>query len=121
MLVIRLRRTGQVNQATFDVVVAEKTSAVKGKFLELVGAYSPVIKGKPFSFKKDRIEYWISKGAHPSDTMAALLKKAGMSGMEKFMELRNKKKNKKGEQPAAAPVAAPAAKKEEAASEKAAE
>lgn len=109
MLVIRLRRTGRINQAAYDVVVAEKANAVKGKFLEKVGAYNPSVSPKKFAYDLDRIKHWISSGAQPSDTLASLLKAKGVEGMEKFMEKRNKKrKNKKAAAEEPAPAAVPA-------------
>ncbi len=90
MQVIRLSRIGKQNQVAFRIVLAEKTDAVKGANQEILGFYN-VAEGKKISFDKDRIEYWISKGAKPSDSVASLLKLNGVPGMEKFMELRNKK------------------------------
>ncbi len=95
MLRIRLSRTGKKSQPSFRIVVAEHTNAVKGKYMELLGHYVPSVNPKIFEFKKERIEYWISKGAKPSDTVASLLKNAGMKGMEKFISERNKKRKKK--------------------------
>ena len=92
MLVIRLRRTGRKKQATYNVVVAEKARAVKGKFLESLGSYNPTENPKVFTYDKDRILHWISVGAIPSDTVAALLKNDGVPGMEKYIAPRNKKR-----------------------------
>lgn len=103
MLVIRLTRKGKQNLAAYRIVLAEKSEAVKGAYIELLGYYNPS-EAKKIEFKQDRIEHWISKGAQPSDTVAGLLKLNGMSGMEKFMEPRNKKRKSKN-----APEAAPAA------------
>lgn len=105
MQVIRLSRIGKQNQVAFRIVLAEKTDAVKGANQEILGFYN-VAEGKKISFDKDRIEYWISKGAKPSDSVASLLKLNGVPGMEKFMELRNKKHVSKS---APAPEKAPAA------------
>lgn len=99
MLRIRLTRTGKKGQPSFRVVVAEKSKAVKRKYLELLGHYLPATNPKKVELNKERIEYWISKGAQPTDTVAALLKNNGFEGMDKFMEPRNKQKKKKGEQP----------------------
>jgi len=72
MLVIRLFRTGKINQPSYNVVVTDKTKPTKaGRFLEIVGTYNPLSKNK--NFKKDRIKYWISVGAQPSDTVHNLL------------------------------------------------
>ena len=94
------------------MILQEHTSAVKGKFIEELGSYRPVAKDKPFSFNTERVAYWLSKGAQPSDTVAVLLKKQGLKGMEKYIALRNlSRKSKKAVE--ATPVApAPAAKAE---------
>ncbi|KKQ72186.1 MAG: 30S ribosomal protein S16, small subunit ribosomal protein S16 [Candidatus Peregrinibacteria bacterium GW2011_GWC2_39_14] len=111
MLTIRLTRIGKSAQPSFKLILQEKTSSPKGKALEIIGSYNP--KSKEISFKKDRIEYWISKGAQPSSTVAVLLKRNGMTGMEKYTKIElHQRKKKKGEEAAApaAPVApAPAA------------
>lgn len=109
MLKIRLTRTGKTSQESFRIVVAEKSRAVKGKFLELIGYYVPTKKPKVFEVKKDRIEYWMSKGAQPSSTVASLLKANGFANMESFIATRSKKTSKK-EAKAGAAGAAPAAK-----------
>lgn len=110
MQVIRLTRIGKQNQAAFRIVLAEKSDAVKGQAQENLGFYNPA-EGKKIEFNKERIEFWISKGAQPSDTVASLLKTNGMAGMEKYIAPRNKKtrsKNAPAEEPKAqAPVAAP--------------
>ncbi|MFA6024003.1 MAG: 30S ribosomal protein S16 [Candidatus Gracilibacteria bacterium] len=109
MQVIRLTRIGKQNQAAFRIVLAEKSNAVKGLNQEILGFYNPA-EGKKIEFNKERIEFWISKGAQPSDSVASLLKTNGMSGMEKFMELRNKKhRSKSAPAEVAAPKAAPEA------------
>lgn len=96
---------------TYRIVVAEKARPVKGKFLEIVGHYLPAQKPKVFEHNAERIEEWVKKGAIPSNTVARLLKKAGMKNMDKFMDTYTKKRPK-GEEPpapAAAPAPAPAA------------
>ncbi|MBP7671078.1 30S ribosomal protein S16 [Candidatus Gracilibacteria bacterium] len=121
MLKIRLSRTGKKSQASYRLLLQEHTSAVKGKFLEVLGHYTPTTKEKVFVFDADRVKYWLSVGAQPSDSVAALLKRNGVEGMEKFMEPRNKKRKSKkapAEEPTPAPVAAaPAAEEEKPAEE----
>jgi len=73
-----------------------------------MGHYIPTRNPKVLQFDEKKIREWIAKGAKPTDTMAALLKNAGVSGMEKYMEPRNKKKKSKN---APAEEAAPAAPK----------
>lgn len=111
MLVIRLRRTGRKKQATYNVVVAEKARAVKGKFLENLGSYNPTVNPKEFTYNIERIQHWIANGAKPSDTVASLLKNDGVAGMEKFIEPKDKqrKKKKEVEEAPAAEAAAPEA------------
>ncbi|MBT6068611.1 30S ribosomal protein S16 [Candidatus Peregrinibacteria bacterium] len=99
MLVIRLRRTGRKKQATYNVVVAEKANAVKGKFIENLGSYNPTVNPKELTYDLDRIKHWVSNGAQPSDTVASLLKRDGVDGMEKFIDGRGKKRKKKKEVP----------------------
>jgi len=106
-----LQRTGKVGQPSFRVVLQEHTDAVKGKSQEVLGTYRPAEKDKPFSVELDRVNFWLSKGVQVSDSLAVLLKKKGVQGMEKFIEPRNKQTKKKGEE-AAAPVAASAPKVE---------
>jgi len=71
MLVIRLQRVGKKNQPSFRVVLAEKTAPVKGKFIEILGNYNPRLKTK--ALEKERILYWLSKGAQASPTVHNLL------------------------------------------------
>lgn len=68
---IRLQRIGKRGQAYFRVVILEHTTRPKGKYLELLGTYNP--HQKEFKIKKDRIEYWISKGAQVSPTVNNLM------------------------------------------------
>jgi small subunit ribosomal protein S16 len=72
---IRLRREGALNRPYYKVVVADKRSPRDGKFIEMIGTYDPKKPGHNSTLKLDRAEYWISKGAQPSDTVRSLLKK----------------------------------------------
>lgn len=114
MLRIRLSRTGKNSQPGYRVVAIEKTRAAKGECVENLGFYLPARKPEILELKKERIEYWLSKGAQPTDTVAVLLKNAGFAKMESFIEPRDKqRKKKKGGEAAAegapAAQAAPAA------------
>lgn len=108
MLMIRLSRTGKNNFPYYSIFVTEKTNPSNdGNFLEKVGTYSPT--KETFTFDKERIQYWISKGAQVSETLARLLNKQGVAGMDRFVDLK-KKFNKKSDKVAeAAPAEAPAA------------
>ena len=72
---IRLRREGAKNRPYYKVVVADSRSPRDGKFIEVIGMYDPKKTGHNSSLKLDRAEYWISKGAQPSDTVRSLIKK----------------------------------------------
>ncbi len=76
MLMIRLARVGARKQPHYRVVVIEKDRARNGRSVEVVGTYNPRTDPATVLLKQDRIAYWMSKGAQPSDTMAKLLKKA---------------------------------------------
>ena len=77
MLRIRLRRVGGKKQPSYRMVVAESTSPRDGKFVEIVGFYNPRTEPETITVKEDRVLYWLSVGAQPSDSLARLLKKAG--------------------------------------------
>jgi small subunit ribosomal protein S16 len=72
---IRLRREGAKNRPYYKVVVADSRSPRDGKFIEIIGTYDPKIPGHNSSLNVERAEYWISKGAQPSDTVRSLIKK----------------------------------------------
>ncbi len=65
---IRLRREGAKNRPYYKVVVADSRSPRDGKFIEIIGTYDPKISGHNSSLNVERAEYWIGKGAQPSDT-----------------------------------------------------
>jgi len=118
VLVIRLSRSGRKNQAAYRVVVAEHSAPVKSRYVEILGSYIPY-EGKKLMVEKDRVKHWLSKGARPSETVASLLAKHGMDGMEPFFRARNKKRAEKNPDPekAAPAVVADAAPAEEAPAE----
>lgn len=90
MLRIRLSRVGKKNKAQFRVTVAEARRAPTGRFIEILGHYDPHTKERVFN--KERIEYWISKGAKPSATMNNFLVDAGIIKGEKVTSWKPKKK-----------------------------
>jgi small subunit ribosomal protein S16 len=72
---IRLRREGAKNRPYYKVVVTDSRSPRDGKFIEIIGTYDPKETGHNSTLKVDRAEYWIARGAQPSDTVRSLLKK----------------------------------------------
>jgi len=80
-LSIRLSRIGAIHKPIYHVVVAEARSRRDGRAVEMLGTYSPRSKAADsLTLKVDRAEYWISKGAKPSDTVNSLIKKARKAG-----------------------------------------
>lgn len=71
-----MKRVGAKNTPVFRIVVADSRSPRDGKFIEEIGTYQPLQKGDNFKLDLDRANYWVSKGAQPSDTVASFLKKA---------------------------------------------
>lgn len=76
MLMVRLARIGAPKKPYYRVVVIEKERARNGRALEVVGLYNPRTSPATVDFKRDRIDYWVSKGAQLSDTVKRLLSKA---------------------------------------------
>ncbi len=73
---IRLSRRGAPKKPIYRIVVIEKEKATDGPAVEVVGLYNPRSNPATIDIKKDRVEYWISKGAKMSDTVARLYAKA---------------------------------------------
>ena len=83
MLKIRLQRVGRINSPSYRVIVAEHARGPKtGNVVEVVGTYDPTTKVR--ALKADRIKYWISVGAQPSDTMHNMLISAGITTGKKI-------------------------------------
>ena len=73
MLMIRLARTGARKQPHYRVVVIEKERARNGRPVEVVGTYNPRTSPATVELKRDRVEYWISKGAKMSDRVSKIV------------------------------------------------
>ncbi len=74
MLAISLMRMGATKRPFYRVVVKEKRSKRDGKYLENLGTYNPMTNPSEVILKHDRIQYWISVGAQPTETVASLIK-----------------------------------------------
>ncbi|HYK11708.1 MAG TPA: 30S ribosomal protein S16 [Gemmatimonadales bacterium] len=77
---IRLRRMGRKGQAHFRIVVADQESPRDGRFVATLGHYNPKTKPATLQVDAERANYWLGKGATPTDTVRSLLKKAGVFG-----------------------------------------
>ena len=78
MVSIRLARGGSKKRPFYHVVVSDSRSPRDGRYIERVGFYNPQARGQeqPLQIDDSRIEYWMSKGAQPSERVANLMKGA---------------------------------------------
>lgn len=77
MLRIRLRRVGRKHDPSYQLIVAEKGRGPQtGDYVEKVGTYDA--RSDEYELEDERISYWISEGAQPTDTVHNLLAKAGI-------------------------------------------
>ena len=63
----------------YRLTVAENSMPTDGKFVEIVGSYNPTALNQPLVVQKERVEYWLSKGAKPTNAVAKLLNKRGFN------------------------------------------
>jgi small subunit ribosomal protein S16 len=73
MLAISLMRMGAKKQPVYRVVVKEARSKRDGAYLENVGTYDPTRNPAAVNLNIERVDYWISKGAQPTDTVRRLI------------------------------------------------
>ncbi len=74
MLAIRLMRVGAKKKPSYRIVVKEKQSKRDGAYLENVGIYNPTRNPTEVRLNMERVQYWIGKGAQPTDTVRQLIK-----------------------------------------------
>lgn len=72
---IRLARRGARKQPHYRIVVIEKERATNGRPVEVVGTYNPRTNPASVDFKRERVDYWVSKGAQMSDRVGKLYSK----------------------------------------------
>ena len=78
---IRLARGGAKKRPHYRLVIADVRAPRDGDFIEKIGTYDPLLKKeneKRFTFKLERVQYWLSQGAKPTDIVAKFLKAAGV-------------------------------------------
>lgn len=75
MLRIRLTRTGAKKDPHYRVVVAEKESPRDGRFVEIVGHYSPAQEPAQLHLDLERVDYWLQQGAQPTQTVQTLVRR----------------------------------------------
>lgn len=77
MLAIRLMRMGAKKRPSYRVVVKEKLSKRDGAYLENLGTYNPIGKeGAEINLNAERVQYWLSRGAQPTETVRRLIKQS---------------------------------------------
>jgi small subunit ribosomal protein S16 len=94
MVKIRLTRIGRRKIPVYRIVVIDSKKARDGEYIESVGHYDPRTKG--VKIDRDRIEYWISKGAQPTVRVAKIIAKDKGNEMEKEKEQDQDKEKDKG-------------------------
>ena len=87
---IRLTRTGRKLDPSYRVVVTDSRSPRDGRFIEQVGFFDPNMEKDGVRLNEERILYWLSQGAKPSDTIRSLLSKQGI--WKKFTDTKVSKK-----------------------------
>lgn len=78
MVVLRLSRVGKKSHPTFRIIASDKQKDTVGSYLELLGSYDPHATPTRIEVKADRVKYWLSVGAQPSDTVHNLLVEKGV-------------------------------------------
>lgn len=71
---IRLSRRGKRHEPFYHIVVADERKPRNGSFIEVVGTYNPKLQERRVVGKKERIEYWLGKGAVPTETVSQLIR-----------------------------------------------
>ncbi len=75
---IRLKRIGAKKDPAYRIVVADSRSPRDGRFVEEIGYYQPARRPEVLKIDEEKALLWLARGAQPSDTVKALLKKAGI-------------------------------------------
>ena len=77
MVKIRLRRMGAKKNPFYRIVVADSRYPRDGRFIKEIGTYNPLTNPVEVTVDTDRVQAWMKTGAQPTETVKALLKKAG--------------------------------------------
>jgi small subunit ribosomal protein S16 len=75
LVTIRLARIGSKKRPYYRIVVIDKRRARNGRFLEILGQYNPIANPTQIEINPERVQYWLSKGAEPSETVRSILRK----------------------------------------------
>ena len=72
---IRLRRAGSNNRPFYRIVVTDRRSPIKGRYIESIGWYDPKHDGRNFELNRDRVQYWTQCGAQITHTVQSIIRK----------------------------------------------
>lgn len=75
---MRLKRMGQKKLPFYRIVVADARSPRDGRFIEEIGTYNPNVEPSEIKFNEEATKKWLVNGAQPTETVAKLLKVAGI-------------------------------------------
>lgn len=93
MLKIKLSRAGRKNKPIFRIILQEDYKDPKSNYIEKLGFVDRI--NKKFEIKKQRVLYWLEKGAQPTDVVKNLLIKSGIIKGEKIDVSKSARKRKK--------------------------
>lgn len=96
---LRLQRGGRTNRAHFRLVAIDARTRRDGRSIEVLGHYDPVKSKDNFVCDQDRVRYWLSVGAIPSETVAQFLKKQGIELPARTKKKKKRKKTAKASSP----------------------
>ncbi|MGD1992091.1 MAG: 30S ribosomal protein S16 [Anaerolineae bacterium] len=77
MVKIRLRRVGARKQPSYRIVVTDSRSPRDGRFIEAIGFYNPRTEPETVEYQEDRMLYWLSVGAQPTEAVARMVESRG--------------------------------------------
>ncbi len=108
MVRLRMKRTGRTNRPFYRISAIDQRTRRDGKVIEALGWYDPIAKdpAKQIEINLDRVKYWLSVGAQPSDTVQDFLAKRGLIELKAWEKERARQRDvvkKKAEAAAAAP------------------
>ncbi len=102
MVKLRLARFGRKNLPSYRLIAISARTSRQGEAIEYLGTYDPKASPSKFVIKEDRVKYWLSVGAQPTDTVRSFLAKEGL--VEKTKKTYKKDPGKKRKEQLAAEV-----------------
>ena len=98
---IKLKRLGKIHAPQYRIVIADSRTARNGRAIEEIGVYQPMTNPSLIQVDSERVQYWLSVGAQPTEAVAAILKVTGdwqkfkgLPGAEGTLEVAAPKTNK---------------------------